>query len=121
MGIKPVWKEFYEQYLNAQELPPELGHGEAAIAKMESPREPGVYKVNFDGAIFTSDRDSGMGGVIRDCNGVLIVVVEFGLRRILLEGDSKYVIEGIANTNSQTNLSAIGNFIDQIKTTSHTC
>ncbi|CAK9166248.1 unnamed protein product [Ilex paraguariensis] len=111
MGIKPAWKEFYEQYLNAQELPPELGHGEAAIAKMESPREPGVYKVNFDGAIFTSDRDSGMGGV----------VVEFGLRRILLEGDSKYVIEGIANTNSQTNLSAIGNFIDQIKTTSHTC
>ena len=34
--------------------------------------QPGVFKINFDGATFKSAKATGIDVVIRDCNGTIV-------------------------------------------------
>ena len=80
-----------------------------------------LFKINFDGAVFPHDKNSGIGVVIRDHQGLVIAscsklvhqelcsedieakaaawallfALEVGVKRVVLEGDSLTVIKGL--------------------------
>nr|POE73863.1 hypothetical protein CFP56_26841 [Quercus suber] len=86
-------------------------------------------KVNFDGAVFSEIQGAGVGVIVRDAEGkvwasmaesfplpfsVVAVVVldakkalqlahDLGLHSIILEGDSKIIIDGLLSRNSSLN------------------
>ena len=87
---------------------------------METP-DPGLYKVNFDGATFADDSCSGLGVIVRDGAGLVIAAMatrvpqllqaievealaarkalefaqEMGLAEVLLEGDSSLLMAAL--------------------------
>ena len=91
----------------------------------------GSFKVNLDGAISNSVKESGTEVVMRDCYGKFVcklqpehaealaasVALDFrlesGSAKVIPEKDSKGMI--VSNFNDKQNMSDIGNFIGQIQ------
>lgn len=91
------------------------------------PLNPGEYKTNFDGAMFTKSDEAGLGVVLRDSNGLVVAamaektkqpysveclemlaarravifVKEIGLQESHFEGDSELVIKELQRDGSQ--------------------
>ncbi|XP_050280472.1 uncharacterized protein LOC126721479 [Quercus robur] len=104
-----------------------------------SPPELGVYKLNFDGAIFESSARAGLGVVVRDAEGMIIAALsqniklpssvdlvealaarrailfaqELCLGQVMVEGDSLRVITAI--NNPQKNRTQWGHVVEDIK------
>ena len=102
------------------------------------PPRPGELKLNFDGVIFEEEGCSSIGIVIRDGEGkfllgfckkiirlhreesvkpmaasvVATLAMEENLQKVILEGDSKAVIEVVCSRNIR--MSSFGHFLDQI-------
>ena len=97
------------------------------------------YKANFDAAVFKATNSAGIGVIIRDCEGEVIVALslsiplsqsvdelealacrravqfawEIGFRRVFFEGDSATVIQAI--TRRDSDFLPFGNIIDDIR------
>ncbi|KAL0001329.1 hypothetical protein SO802_015110 [Lithocarpus litseifolius] len=112
-----------------------------------SPPAEGLYKVNFDGAVFEDQACAGLGVVIRDSAGLVIgalsqkirlpssvVMVEdlaarravmfakeISVFRVVVEGDSLQVIKAV--NNSKLSMSSYGHIIDETRllSTSFSC
>lgn len=91
------------------------------------PPNPGEYKTNFDGAMFTESDEAGLGVVVRDSNGLVVAameekikqphsveclemlaarravmfVKEIGLQESHFEGDSELVIKELHRNGIQ--------------------
>ena len=104
-----------------------------------SPPELGVYKLNFDGAIFEGAARAGLGVVVRDAEGMIIAALsqniqlpssvdlvealaarrailfaqELCLAHVMVEGDSLRVITAI--NNPQKNRTQWGHVVEDIK------
>ena len=103
------------------------------------PPNLGVYKVNFDGALFLEQRCTGLGLVVRDSVGLVMAALsqrvrlpgsadvvealaarraicfaqELNLHNVVIEGDSLKVIQAIIDTRPVQNL--YGHIIDEIR------
>ena len=103
------------------------------------PPDPGVYKINFDGALFLEQRCAGLGVVVRDSAGLVIAALsqrvrlpgsvdvvealaacramrfaqELSLHHMVIEGDSLQVIQAIIDTKPVQTL--YGHIIGEIK------
>lgn len=96
--------------------------------------EPGMVKINFDGSLDPHTKRAGCGGVVRDSSGNWLygftnnigscapdqaeawgllrsiqAAVHMGYRNIIVEGDSKEVIDAMSNSSNTT--SSIGNIL----------
>lgn len=104
-----------------------------------SPPLVGMVKINFDGAFTESNPKAGIGVVIRDDKGKLLVAcskqipaginahhikalttmeafrlaLDTGFQHVLLEGDALMIVQAIKNPN--TNLSSVGHILEGIK------
>ena len=103
------------------------------------PLDSGVYKVNFDGALFLDQRCAGLGVVVRDSVGLVMAALsqrvrlpgsadvvealaacraicfaqELSLHNVVIEGDSLKVIQAIIDTSLVQTL--YGHIIDEIR------
>ncbi|KAF5475450.1 hypothetical protein F2P56_007254, partial [Juglans regia] len=101
-----------------------------------TPPPENIYKINWDAAVDRSQCKIGIGIIIRDWNGRVVVTLrkfrplfpdpllaeameasclglQLGIKRIILEGDSKIVISTI--NNREENWSATGMLIEDVK------
>ncbi|KAL0001451.1 hypothetical protein SO802_015232 [Lithocarpus litseifolius] len=116
------------------------------VVKWSSPAE-GLYKVNFDGAVFEDQACAGLGVVIRDSVGLVISALsqkirlpssvvmvealttrravmfakEISVFRVVVEGDSLQVIKVV--NNSKLSKASYGHIIDETRllSTSFSC
>ena len=103
------------------------------------PPDSGVYKINFDGALFLEQRCTGLGVVVRDSAGLVIVALsqkvrllgsvdvvealaacramrfarELSFHHMMIEGDSLQVIQ--ADIDTQLVQTLYGHIIDEIR------
>ena len=103
------------------------------------PPDLGVYKVNFDGALFLDQRCAGLGVVVRDSVGLIVAALsqrvrlpsladvvealatrqaicfahELSLHNVVIEGDSLRVIQAIIDTKPVQTL--YGHIINEIR------
>ena len=142
----PVWaigetarraRELLQEYWDVQDRP-----SRTSVQRPRqkwSPPELGVYKLNFDGAIFEGSARAGLGVVVRDAEGMIIAALsqniklpssvdlvealaarrailfaqELCLGQVMVEGDSLRVITDI--NNPQKNRTQWGHVVEDIK------
>ncbi|KAK9998718.1 hypothetical protein SO802_018321 [Lithocarpus litseifolius] len=151
---QPVWdvgnvvdraSALLREFRDVQKLP--LRRSVPREAVKWSPPAEGLYKVNFDGAVFEDQACAGLGVVIRDSAGLVIGVLsqkirlpssmvtvealaarravmfakEISVFRVVVEGDSLQVIKAV--NNSKLSMSSYGHIIDEIRllSTSFSC
>ena len=129
--------ELLQEYWDVQPM-----NSRMAIQSMDlrwKPPDSGVYKINFDGALFLEQRCAGLGVVVRDSAGLVMAALsqkvrlpgsadvvealaarraicfaqELSLHNVVIEGDSLKVIEAIIDTRPVQTL--YGHIIDEIR------
>ena len=129
--------ELLQEYRDVQSVNPRM-----AVRRMDlrwKPPDSGVYKINFDGALFLEQRCAGLGVVVRDSVGLVMAALsqrvrlpgsanvvealaarraicfaqELSLHNVVIEGDSLKVIEAIIDTRPVQTL--YGHIIDEIR------
>ena len=117
-----------QEFIAVQEV--DLSLPESAVMHQWRPPEQGIYKVNFDAAVFKSSNTAGIGVIIRDWGGQAIgalsmsmplansvsdmealacrravqFAVDLGLHRVFFEGDSVIVINAVSQENAALSL-----------------
>nr|POE85851.1 hypothetical protein CFP56_18200 [Quercus suber] len=117
-GIRDPVSNFLHLYHPCREPPARIKMVRQCRRK---PPNPGEYKVNFDGAMFNESDEAGVGVVVRDSRGLVVVAMlekiikphsveclellaarravifaeEIGLQQSHIEGDSEIVIKGL--------------------------
>ena len=111
---------------------------ESTVVHQWRPPEQGIYKVNFDAAVFKASNSAGIGVIIRDWGGQAIgalsmsmplansvpdmealacrravqFAVDLGLHRVIFEADSAIVINAVSQENAA--LSSYGFIVEDI-------
>ncbi|XP_050254643.1 uncharacterized protein LOC126700507 [Quercus robur] len=126
-----------QEYRDVQSMNPRM-----AVRSMDlrwKPPDSGVYKVNFDGALFLEQRCASLGVVVRDSVGLVMAALsqrvrhpgsadvaealaarraicfaqELNLHNVVIEGDSLKIIQAITDTRLVQTL--YGHVIDEIR------
>ena len=129
--------ELLQEFRDVQKMTPRLAVQRCHLRW--KPPDPGVYKMNFDGALFLEQRCAGLGVVVRDSAGLVIAALsqrvrlpgsvdvvealaacramrfaqELSLHHMVIEGDSLQVIQAIIDTKPVQTL--YGHIIGEIK------
>ena len=134
------------EFLEAQEAPNlPTRNAEHPIEVKWKPPEPGRYKINYDGAMFTETNEAGIGVIIRNHKGEAMasmchripyphlveameakaarsaaqLAIDLGIKEVDIEGDSKTIVNALLATTPCCTL--YGHLINDTKNAAHSC